>query len=148
MCLIIDANVLSAFFTDNDFQDARDWVVVGPGKIVIGGSKYYEELERHESALNLISELNSSGKVAQLSNQEVDRIEREVANESIHSDDEHIIAMVIVSKCKIVCTLDNNLQRDFGDNFRRKFRTTKPRVYKRRQHANLLCTGNIVAACR
>lgn len=149
MCLIVDANMFGDFFKSVEFRDAANWVTNGPGKVVYGGSKYKQELARSERTLRALSELNKQGKVVKLPDTSVDARQATVeARRDLHSDDPHIIAIVIESGCKILCTLDRNLQRDCADRFRARFGVTRPRIYQRAQHATLLCRRNIVAICR
>ncbi|MCH9693879.1 MAG: hypothetical protein K0U72_05165 [Gammaproteobacteria bacterium] len=79
----------------------------------------------------------------------IDAKEAEIEkNFDLHSDDPHVIALVVESCCKVVCTKDGPLQQDFGDKFRQKFGVRKPSVYKRKEHASLLCKNNIVGICK
>lgn len=150
MCLVIDSSVFNVFFSHLDFEPAHKWVRNGPGKVIIGGSKYKTELRECARVLAMMGELEKSGRTVTLSHEDVDRMQRVVeATGGLHSNDAHIIAMVIVSGCKVVCTNDDGLQRDFRDKFRAKFGVPRPRVYKnRKDHMGLLCSGNIVAVCR
>jgi len=148
MCLIIDANVLAEFFGNEEFKPALKWVRDGSGKIIIGGSKYDEEIKRVAKAVKVLVELRKAGRVVRVPDETVDSKQVEIEKSfHIHSDDPHIIALVIESCCRVVCTRDGPLQQDFRDRFREKFNVRRPSVYKRKQHAGLLCQNNVVAIC-
>lgn len=149
MCLIVDANVLGEFFTNDDFSIACAWIREGKGKLVFGGTKYRAELARVGPALRVVVELNRIGKTVQLADSSVDAREAEIAARSdLESDDPHIIAMVQESGCCVVCTKDRALQKDFSKRFRQRFGIKKPSVYKDKRHRRLICPDNIVPACR
>ena len=149
MCLIIDANIFGEFFTQADFAPAYDWIRNGPGKVITGGTSYDNELKRSERTLALIVNLAKISRTIHLPDLEVDQAEEFIVNNiGLHSNDPHIIAMVVVSKCCIVCTKDVPLTDDFADNFRAKFGVRRPRVYKRKEHKTLLCNKNIANVCK
>jgi hypothetical protein len=149
MCLIIDANSLSEFFVKPDYLPAYKWIAHGAGKVIIGGTKYENELARCEAALDLIVELGRKGKTRKLEDSLVDEKQEEVeARSDLESDDPHIIAMVILSKCRVVCTNDRGLQKDFKKQFRKRFGVAKPRTYKGVAQKGVLTAKHIVAFCK
>ena len=149
MCLIIDANILAEFFSHTEFKPAVNWVVVGNGKVVMGGSKYKEELDHVKKIRGVILELRKAGRLVEIETERVDDRELNIArNYEIRSDDPHILALVVESCCRVVCTRDRPLQQDFGNRFRERFGVRRPSIYNRARHANLLCARNIVSICR
>lgn len=63
MSIVIDANTLSLVFCptpNDDFGPIKEWVVQGAGRIVVGGTKYKEELRRVSQALRFVNELNKN----------------------------------------------------------------------------------------
>lgn len=115
MCIVIDANVLGKVFDRNNVDHARfkpvcEWVVDGSGSVVFGGSKYLKELGSGKY-LKLFTELKKVRRAVEIPKKEVDDRARElkaiVRDENF--DDEHIVAIVGLSKCRLVCTDDERL---------------------------------------
>lgn len=115
MCVIVDANTLSCIFKDDvkkkrQFEPVLNWVLQGKGKFIIGGSKYLGELRKVSTALNFLTKLkmNTKDKVVVLDKKKVDMLQAEI--EAIvndrNFDDPHLPAMVRVSHCMVICSLD------------------------------------------
>ena len=146
MCIIVDTNCLSSVFektskNHSEFAPVLDWILSGKGKLVYGGSKYIEELSKVSKFLKIISQLKKIGKAIVVDRTKVDkeqeRIEKEITNTDF--DDPHLPAIVIVSKCKIICSSDTRSI---------KFVTLPqlypkgidvPKYYTCKKNANLLC---------
>lgn len=98
MSIVIDANTLSLVFCptpNDDFGPIKEWVVQGAGRIVVGGTKYKEELRRVSQALRFVNELNKIGKVLIVSDHDVDRLEEGIKKiVSPKCDDPHLIALI------------------------------------------------------
>ena len=61
-------------------------------------------------------------------------------------DDPHLVAIVCVSRCKVVCTLDARadqylLEPRFYAGY------GKPKIYRQKSHKHLLCDANVVGVC-
>lgn len=113
MCIIIDTNCLASVFernskTHNQFAPVLDWIVCGKGKLIYGGTKYLNELRNTCKYLKIINLLRNSGKAVLVESKLVDaeqmRIEALITDDDF--DDPHLPAIVIVSKCKIICSTD------------------------------------------
>jgi len=114
MCIVIDTNTLHLVFDESTedhkhFRPVFEWIVNGKGKMVWGGSKYYSEVSKARKYLGILKQLRDSRKVAFACDEEVDRREREIveANKDPDFDDAHIVALVCISKCKVVCSEDS-----------------------------------------
>ena len=63
-------------------------------------------------------------------------------------DDEHLVALVSVSKCRVVCTDDQRaypyLKR--GDLYPPGVK--RPKIYRTARNADLCCAANVVDVCR
>lgn len=113
MCVIIDTNCFASVFDSNsakhsEFSPVLDWILLGKGKLIYGGSKYIQELgkSKYSKIIRLIS--HKTNKVVILDKSKVDEIQIQI-EELITDpdfDDPHLPAMVIVSKCEIICTED------------------------------------------
>ncbi len=75
----------------------------------MGGTKYLKELRGAAKFLTIIRLLNDIGKVVQVNSVAVDKLQV-VMEEKINNpdfDDPHLPAIVIVSKCQIICSKDH-----------------------------------------
>jgi len=153
MCLIVDTNCLSHVFNINDekhseFEPVFNWINNGNGKLIIGGTKYFEELLKVIKILDFIVELSRKGKVVYIDNSKVDSKQKEIENKINDKDfdDQHLIALLIVSGCKIICSLDKRAFKYFKDkNF---FPKNKPKIYSGKKNKKLLISSNIIPICK
>lgn len=112
--VLLDTNCFSHVFNCNDkrfgeFKAVLQWLCYGPGYLVYGGSKYLDELKKAERYLKVFSLLHVYNKVHVYDSASIDseqeRITRLVDDERF--DDPHLPAIVIVSKCQVICTGDD-----------------------------------------
>jgi hypothetical protein len=154
MCIIIDTNSLGAVFDlknkfHKNFEPVFSWIFNKKGKIVIAGTTYKNEIKRMAQYRGLILQLQKAGKVAEKWNHdEVDLIEKKV--KALESDkkfnDAHIIAMVIVTKRRIICTADKESYEFLKDKKLYLGAIAIPRIYRGLSNKNLLCKCNKIDA--
>ena len=114
MCVIVDTNTFGPVFDKKndkhkDFKPVLDWVLHGKGKFIIGGSKYVGELKKAKRYLKLFQLLAThKGKVIKLNDSKVDAEQKRIESLVVDSDfdDPHLPAMVIVSRCQVICSAD------------------------------------------
>jgi hypothetical protein len=113
MRIVVDANTVSAVFNaDNQahaaFEPVRVCITEGPGEMVFGGGRYASEIGRLTQFLDLLSQLERASRLEILDDKEVDKEETALKRLILSStfDDPHIIAIVIVGHCQVVCTCD------------------------------------------
>lgn len=149
MCIVIDTCAISRVFTagDADFDAVRRWIVEGRGKMVFGGTKYNEELLKLGRYLAVIQELTRQRKTVVVNRDLVDEAEARVREMEpcADFDDPHIVAIVKVSRCRVVCSTDARADRFVQD--RRFYGAPVPSIYRHRDHGHLLRDCNIVGAC-
>jgi len=145
MCVVIDSNCLTITFNENnslysEFEIVNRMIMNNKIKLIYGGSTYREELKRMPNYLKIIVELRKAGKAHLLETSEVDNKENEIETNPlcIGCNDIHIIAIVIVSGCRLVCSRDIGLhpylrKRDLYPN-----RLSPPKIYQGISHRNLL----------
>jgi hypothetical protein len=112
MCIVIDANVIGKVFDRRNNEHARFkpvtlWVTIGNGSVVYGGTKYLKELGGGKY-LALFAELAKVRRAVRVSTKAVDdraRQLKELVPED-EFDDEHLVALVGISRCCLVCTDD------------------------------------------
>jgi hypothetical protein len=154
MCIIVDKNTFSGVFdpesTDSQFKPVHNWIFHGNGKIVYGGKKYREELSQAVKYLKIVTELSRKRKTNEISDSEVDSMQEKIEELIPHSDfdDPHLIAIVIVSGCRLICSKDSRCH---------KFVKTKqiypknfgvPKFYGGLKQRHLLTNNSIKELCK
>lgn len=111
--VILDTNCFSHVFNKKDarweeFSDFFDWLIYRNGYLVYGGSHYMEELGKTRF-LRIFNLLRLSNKVRLCDSLSIDREEARIKSlvPDEDFDDPHLPAIVIVSRCEVICTLDS-----------------------------------------
>lgn len=154
MCIIVDTNTIARVFDEDnqeheDFKPVRDWIINKKGKLVYGGTKYLEELGAMGQYLKLFQLLGRVNKTVIIDKETVDEYQAEAEELIQHKDfdDPHLVAILQVSSCKLVCSID---KRAFpflthATFFKGK---KKPKIYSAARNKDLLCDANIAQCCR
>jgi hypothetical protein len=115
MCIIIDANAIPPVFNLNEschdeFSPVEAWIRKGKGKMVYGGTTYRNQLRRLRTYIPILYELDVAGKIIKIDHLKVDQAEAQVVQKVMdrRCDDHHIIALVIVSGCRLLCSNDHS----------------------------------------
>ncbi len=157
MCLVIDTCCLAIVFDPQTkghrkFAPVLHWIN-GKGSMIYGGTKYNTELGKARKFLPFIAELSRKRRTVQIPNDKVDKIatglKAKVPNPKFN--DEHLVALVIASRCCVICTNDNDaityLRRT--DLFSGHDGVSRPKIYRgHRKHRKLCCDKHIVGLCR
>lgn len=113
MCLVIDINTISTVFNPglenhDKYKPVLDWIINGKGKMVCGGSKYWDEFRLIGKYIKYFNQLNKAGKVVKVNDEDVDHKMNELMTlcNDADFDDPHIVAILIVSGCKVICSED------------------------------------------
>jgi hypothetical protein len=142
--------VLGAVFNKNnaqheDFEPVLEWIFNGQGKIVYGGSKYFDEITKY---LKLFKLLKSINKAVYIDNILVDDFTKNVSDIIIHRDfdDQHLVGLLIASGCKLVCTNDTTAIPYLQS---RAFFTgaKEPKIYHTKRNVSLLNPKYIASCC-
>jgi hypothetical protein len=147
MRIVIDANTLSLVFNKHnkehiDFRPVLRCITNGKGVMVYGGSYYEKELRRAGRIRRFIAELHRAGKIKikVLNSTEVDKEEERLRKtvKTSRFDDQHIIAIVIVGICKVICSSESKAISFFKDRrlYPKNFKV--PKIYSRSEHTHLL----------
>lgn len=114
--LVVDADSLSKVF-DKTNKEHREYeplhksiIEQRRSLIVYGGTKYSNELKHARKFLRLFAELGKTGLALMLDGQAVDDEEQRIiglANDPKFND-HHIVAIVVVGRCNIICSSDTN----------------------------------------
>lgn len=152
MCIVIDTNCLNRVFdTENpehdEYKPIYDWIYSGKGKILYGGSKYLKELNKY---LKLFKEFKTIGKAIYVDCNLVDKETRKVSSLVQHNDfdDQHLVGLLKVSKCKLICSMDSRAYQFFQSSTFFSPASSRPKIYKSSRQANLLCDSNISDICK
>jgi hypothetical protein len=113
MCIVVDINTLAPVFCEEcdkhpDFRPVKEWIEKRLGFIVFGGSTYKKELQVTYRYLRLFRQLKDSGQAIAICDKTVDEAEALVKIQTNGSDcdDQHIIALLGVSRCPLLCSND------------------------------------------
>lgn len=154
MCIVIDPPLFIPMFktTDpkhTDFIDLKNWIHTGKGKLVYGGEEYQKQLNKLNSILKLIAELRKKGKVVIMDSDAVnDAAEFALQNAaSTDFDDAHLIAIISVSKCRLVAVDDPRSHRFIKSKKLYLKNTRLPKLYTGARNKNILTQRNITQCC-
>lgn len=154
MCIIIDINVIKHVFDSGCpehiyYKPVFDWVYNGKGKIVCGGSKYWDELQKMGRYIKIFNQLSRAGKIVKVNDAAVDSKTLELKQKCSHKDfdDPHIAALLIVSGCKVICTEDARSYPYITRKSWYKKGAFRPRIYNKRSfnHAARIISDNHIA---
>jgi len=115
MCVVIDVNVFPSVFKENSadhdqFIPLHEWIINGSAKMVYGGTTYNQQLRELPKYSRYLGELERNHKLEKLDDIAVDTYEKQIMNAlgNTSCNDAHIIAIVIESKCSVVCSKDTS----------------------------------------
>ena len=118
MCAIIDANVTFEVFGTKRTEAGvrfRDWLDGGRGRLVVGG-RNLEELTRNRNFERWFREerRRGGGRVRQTRNEIISERQQALVRDGLPtSDDEHVLALALVSGARFLYTNDRKLKNDF-----------------------------------
>ncbi len=134
MCLILDANIFSAFLDpkNDDMKPVRDWLHK-MGNIVYSPTETLEkELNKSLKMVNYFKFLSGSGQLTRIPKKKVEDTEISLKKEKeLKSNDAHIIALALVSGAKLLVSGDEDLHTDFK-------KIVKGKIYQNKNHKKLL----------
>lgn len=159
MCLIVDTCSFSHVFNLKDknhpnFKPVFDWLFFGNGGgLIYGGTKYAGEVDfTSDTYRPLLAELNRKGRMFEMCTECVDYIEarlKKAIPDDPDFDDPHIVALVIVSKCCVVCTDEHRGPRVWKRRDLYPVGINPPKIYMKLRNAAILRTNaNIADVCR
>lgn len=154
MCIVVDINNISRVFNPNNSEHAEfipvhDWIFTGNGKLVVGGSTFEAEMRNITWFLNVVSNLSRLNKVYRADTKEVDDLEQKIKDETpkgVDFDDPHLVSLLAVSQCKLICSDDSRAYPHFKTNIHLK--GNRPKIYTGQRNKNLLKEIHICDNCR
>ena len=136
MCVILDANTFGKFKnpTDEDMAPVWKWLDNRNGKIIYANTEKFEDEWEKGGMSHLRDQMMRAGQLKLVSEgvqEKADELEGEIA-----SNDEHIVALAIIARVKVLISYregDGNLFADFKNR-----ELVGGRVYTRKTHTHLL----------
>lgn len=145
MLILIDTNVFPKVFQSSDSQHADfvpvfQWINQRHGQMVIGGSRYRKELEVLRKFGRLLKEYQNRGSIKSVDDGQVDAQEEMIKTKvpATDFDDPHLIALLGVSRCSLICTHDSRAIPYLQNRDLYPKGMKKVKIYSRPQHAHLL----------
>jgi predicted nucleic acid-binding protein len=152
MCIVVDTNTLASVFDKTsanhaEFKPVFDWVIEGKGQVVFGGSKYLKEITKY---LGLFRELRNARLAILVDSDKVDVVTAEVSAkvQDEDFDDQHLVALLIVSGCKLICSLDRRAYPYFTHAAFFTPANNRPRIYSSSRNEDLLVDAHIADICK
>lgn len=143
--IILETNCFSHVFNKSDqhheeFEPVYDWLHDRRGVLVYGGNKYKTELIRSKVYLRLFNRLKNQGLVFCVDDTKVNSEEARIrALIPIPDfDDPHLPAIVIVSGCRVICSVDKRCFPYLKDKNIYPKAGMRPKFYSQKQNKKLL----------
>lgn len=154
MCIVIDANripsVLNPYATDHsEFKPILDWIDRHNARIVYGGTKYKTELLKMPKYFGVLLQRKKAGQVYEADDGSVDAVAEEIKGktQNTHFNDQAIVAIVIVSNCRFICSSDKKAHPFFKLKSLYPAHVKRPIIYSNRKHKALLNHRHVVGKC-
>jgi len=155
MCVIIDTNSFASVFNEKcsmhyKFKPIYDWIISGQGRVVYGGTRYKDELRRAGRYYGIFIELGKQRKTILVDDNKVDKRQEELIAIVKHRDfnDAHIIAIVTISGCRLVCSDDSRSYPFIRNMSLYPHGFKPPKIYKGLSSRNLLSARQLLCICR
>ena len=136
MCVILDTNTFGKFKNpaDEDMAPVWKWLDNRNGKIVYANTKKFEEEWERGGMNHLRDQMMRAGQL-KLVSEGVQEKANELKGE-IESDDDHIIALALIARVKVLVSYREG-DRDLFTDFKNR-ELAGGRVYTRKTHARML----------
>ena len=138
MCVILDTNTFGKFKNpaDEDMEPVWKWLNDRDGKIVYSNTKKFENEWERGGMSHLRDQMMRAGQLKLVSEgvqEKADELKGEIT-----SNDEHIIALALIARVKVLVSYREG-DRDLFDDFTDK-NLVGGRVYTRKAHAHRMLT--------
>ena len=138
MCVVVDTNTFGKFKNpaDEDMAPVWKWLDDKNGKIVYSNTKKFEDEWERGGMSHLRDQMMRAGQLKLVSEgvqEKADELKNKIA-----SNDEHIIALALIARIKVLISYREG-DRDLFDDFRDK-NLVGGKVYTRKAHAQRMLT--------
>lgn len=145
MTIVIDVNSFTSVFDPaNDFHaefaPVKDWIHRREGFLLYGGKLFKDELIRSHHRARLVRLMKDAGMAVEIREDLVDAAEAQVRTllAGTSCDDPHVIALLIVSRCPLLCSQDKRSFPFVKDRSNYPKGTPKVRIYTGLRNIKLL----------
>ncbi len=152
MCIIVDINTLASVFKENSsdhehFKPVQRHIVAKKSKLIIGGTKFNQELEENKDFIKILKIMKDRKQVVEADKSTVDSLHQQIENafEDPKFDDKHIVALCYATNARLVCTKDSTLQAYLKANHFYNRKKTKPKIFNSKSPASTVPTGRYFA---
>lgn len=152
MCIVIDVNSIPSVFSNkcrdhSDFLPVYRWLYDGAGFMVYGGAKYKKELFQMSDYRRIIKLFKDRGKIKEIREDSVNVKTKEIEAITVGQgcDDPHIVAIFVVSGCRLFCSKDARADKFIRNKKFYPAGWSLPSIYRKRNHHRLLNRKNIVS---
>lgn len=149
MCIIVDINTFASVFDKTSFDHSqfkpiKQHIDRRHSKLIVGGTKFLDELKYR----GILAELNKSNKIVLADKEAVDKLQLEIERHITGIDnDHHIIALSCVSRAKIVCTKDSNLQHHLRKRAFYNSGMDRPNIFNSKSPSSIVPPGHFKKKC-
>lgn len=150
MCIIVDVNTFSDVFIPSSayykhFSPIEKHITSGKSKLIIGGTKFINELSYRE----VLVELKRANKLVVADKSAVDSLHRKIEHAITDPkfNDQHIVALSCVSRARLVCTKDINLQKHLRNRAFYNRGIDRPNIYNEKSPLSTIPSGSFVKKC-
>ena len=149
MCVIIDTCCIPKVFNPKAKEHTRfsllyAWISGKNGRLVYGGTKYKREIRPMKDFLQLLLNYDRQGKVMRVADSAVDAFASK-AKDKIRAkafDDEHLVGIVAISRCGVICTDDTTaIPFITRQDLYKAVKMRPPKIYSRSSHEALYGKG-------
>jgi hypothetical protein len=154
MCILIDTCCLPSVFdaankAHEQFKPVHEWIFQRGGRIVIGGTKYRDEVGRMHRYAELLKQLATARKVVPFDDSAVDRAAKMAQSKckDIAFNDPHLIGIVSVSGCEVICTGDKSALPYLKEKRLYPKSVSRPKIYSGARNKKLLDQVDCKANC-
>lgn len=133
MCIIVDANAIQDLSKQTeDGKPVLNWLLKGRGGLVVGG-ELTRELDRGGMRDTLVS-LSQAGRLKSVDETKISSVVIKI-KKLCCSNDVHIVAIALVSGCRLIFTKDHDLHKDMKNC---DIISPAASIYQHAAHAHLL----------
>lgn len=148
MCIIVDINTLASVFKESSsdhehFKPVGQHIIAKKSKLIIGGTKFNEELAENKDFIKLLKIMKDRKQVVEADKSTVDLLHQQIedAFEDPKFDDRHIVALCYTTNARLVCTKDSTLQRYLKARHFYNRKRTKPIIFNSKSPASAVPSG-------
>ena len=154
MCVVIDVNRIPSVFSSSasdhsEFQPLADWIDQRKIMMVYGGTSYRRELSQMRRYLPMLEARKRAGQIHEANDGLVDAMEHALRQRTAGTafNDQAIVAIVIVARCRWICSGDGQAFPFFKGKALYPSRFKRPSIYSGRNNMKRLKAAHSKDTC-